>query len=97
MRRRAGAAFMSKLAGLPEDAAGQTPRMTIIGNKQILIQYPERLEQFTDQVVRIQLPEAKICITGKLLEVKELMPAEIIVEGTIANVQFDVKREKRFG
>ncbi|OMP67638.1 YabP/YqfC family sporulation protein [Domibacillus epiphyticus] len=97
MRRRDGAAFISKLAGLPEDVTGHVPRMTIIGNKQILIHHPERLEQFTDQDVLIKLPEAKIRITGKLLEVKELMPSEIVVEGTITNVQFETKQGKCFG
>lgn len=97
MKKREGAAFINKLAGLPADAAGGVPRITIIGSTQIAIQYPERLEQFTEQDVRIQLPGSTLHIKGKLLEVKELMPEEILVEGTMTNIQLEMKQGHRFG
>jgi sporulation protein YqfC len=97
MKKREGAAFISKLTGLPADAAGHVPRITIIGSTQILIQYPGRLEQFTEQDVRIQLSESTLHIKGKSLEVKELMPEEIIVEGTMTNIQVEMKQGHRFG
>ena len=75
--------WMGKMAGLPEDAVGRIPRVVMIGKSKVVVYNAEKLDQFTDQSVRIQLSDATLEIQGKSLEVKELMPDEVVIEGTI--------------
>ncbi|OES44330.1 YabP/YqfC family sporulation protein [Domibacillus iocasae] len=84
--------WMGKMAGLPEDAVGRIPRVVIIGKSKIAVYNAEKLEQFTDQSVRIQLSDATLEIQGKLLEVIELMPAEVVIEGNITSVCMKEKK-----
>ncbi|MCM3788468.1 YabP/YqfC family sporulation protein [Domibacillus sp. 8LH] len=86
--------WMGKMAGLPEDAIGRIPRVVVIGMNKVAVYNAEKLEQFTDRTVRIQLSDAVLEIQGKSLEVLELMPSEVVIEGTMTSVCL---KEKRFG
>lgn len=84
--------WMGKMAGLPEDAIGRIPRVVIIGRSKVIVYNAEKLEQFTDRTVRIQLSDAVLEIQGKSLEVLELMPAEVVIEGTAITACLKEKR-----
>ncbi|MCP3764274.1 YabP/YqfC family sporulation protein [Domibacillus sp. A3M-37] len=84
--------WMGKMAGLPEDAVGRIPRVVMIGNSKVVVYNAEKLEQFTNQFVRIQLSNATLEIQGKSLEVLELMPAEVVIEGEITSVCMKEKK-----
>lgn len=83
--------WVSKLAGLPEDATGRIPRIIIIGQSQVTVYNANKLERFTDQDVQIQLAESTLLITGKSLEVKELLPDEVSIKGHITGVSMKGK------
>ncbi|WP_046173870.1 YabP/YqfC family sporulation protein [Domibacillus indicus] len=84
--------WMGKMAGLPEDAVGRIPRVVVIGKGKVVVYNAEKLEQFTSQSVRIQLLDAVLEIKGKKLEVIELMPAELVIEGAITTVFMKEKK-----
>lgn len=86
--------WMGKMAGLPEDAIGRIPRVVVIGMNKVTVYNAEKLEQFTDRTVRIQLSDAVLEIQGKSLEVLELMPSEVVIEGTMTSVCL---KGKQFG
>ncbi len=83
--------WVSKLAGLPDDAAARIPRITIIGQSQVAVYNANKLERFTDRDVQIQLAESTLRITGKSLEVKELLPDEVVIKGKITGVSMKGK------
>lgn len=78
--------WIGKIAGLPEDAVGRIPRVVMLGRSKVMVYNAEKLEKFTDETVLIQLLGGSLHIQGKSLEVKELLPAEVIIEGAISMV-----------
>jgi sporulation protein YqfC len=81
------------LAGLleiPQDIVLDLPRITMLGNKQILIENHKGIIEYTPSLVRISLNQAELIIYGTELILGNLQLEQILVEGIVSEVKYEV-------
>ncbi|MDU4959806.1 MAG: sporulation protein YqfC [Sporomusaceae bacterium] len=83
---------MQRLAGLlelPQDIVLDLPRMTMLGNVQMLIENHKGIIEYTSTLVRIRLKQGELVIQGAELVLGNLQAEQILVEGTLQEIRFN--------
>lgn len=73
---------------LPQDLVFDLPRLTMVGNKQLLIENHRGVLHFSPDQLRLALPEGALTVSGSRLVIKAIMPEEVLIEGDIAAIQY---------
>ena len=82
-----------RLAGIleiPQDIVLDLPRITMLGNKQLLVENHKGIIEYTPSLVRIKLNQGELLVTGKLLTLCNLQLEQILVEGTVREIKYDI-------
>ena len=82
-----------RLAGIleiPQDIILDLPRITMLGNKQLLVENHKGIIEYTPSLVRIKLNQGELIIKGKNLELGNLQIEQILVEGTVEDLKYDL-------
>jgi len=82
-----------RLAGIleiPQDIILDLPRITMLGNKQLLVENHKGIIEYTPSLVRIKLNQGELLVTGKLLTLCNLQLEQILVEGTVREIKYDI-------
>ena len=82
-----------RLAGIleiPQDIILDLPRITMLGNKQLLVENHKGIIEYTPSVVRIKLNEGELIIVGRNLILGNLQIEQILVEGTVEELKYDL-------
>jgi sporulation protein YqfC len=91
MQRR-GPGKLQALAGLleiPQDIVLDLPRITMLGNQQLLVENHKGIVEYTPVLVRIKLNQGEVWIIGTNMVLSNLQLEQILVEGTITEVKYD--------
>jgi sporulation protein YqfC len=83
---------LQKLAGLleiPQDIVMDLPRITMLGNKQLLIENHKGIIEYTSSLIRIKLNQGELIVTGTDLTLGNLQVEQILVEGTVGELKYD--------
>lgn|GEM_PF-556792 len=80
---------VSDILDFPADVAGEGPKITITGRLQILVENYISIINFSDQEIRLETAEGNVCITGKGLVLKVLLPTELRIEGEVLSLSFE--------
>lgn len=83
---------MQRLAGLlelPQDIVLDLPRMTMLGNVQMLIENHKGIIEYTSTLVRIRLKQGELVVQGTELVLGNLQAEQILVEGTLQEIRFN--------
>jgi len=83
---------LQRLAGLleiPQDIVMDLPRITMLGNKQLLIENHKGIIEYTPSLVRIKLNQGELIISGSDLTLGNLQAEQILVEGTVEEIKYD--------
>ncbi|GMB00824.1 sporulation protein YqfC [Pelosinus sp. IPA-1] len=83
---------LQRLAGIleiPQDIVLDLPRITMLGNKQLLVENHKGIIEYTPSLVRINLEQGELIIHGKSLVLSNLQIEQILVEGTVGEVKYD--------
>lgn len=81
-----------RLAGLleiPQDIILDLPRITMLGNKQLLVENHKGIIEYTPAVVRINLNQGELIIRGQNMVLGNLQTEQILVEGTVEEIKYD--------
>ena len=84
---------LQRLAGIleiPQDIVLDLPRITMLGNQQLLVENHKGIIEYTTSLVRIKLNQGELMILGRDLELSSLQVEQILVEGTVGEVKYDV-------
>lgn len=84
---------LQKLAGLleiPQDIVLDLPRITMLGNKQLLIENHKGIIEYTPSLVRIKLSQGELIVNGANLSLGNLQAEQILVEGIVREVTYDI-------
>lgn len=84
---------MQRLAGLlelPQDIVLDLPRVTILGNVQMLIENHRGIIEYNPEVVRIRLKQGEIEINGSDLTLGNLQPEQILIEGIMSGIRYNL-------
>lgn len=71
---------------LPAEMLCGTYRLTSIGSENIIIENYKSIVEYEANIIRFS---SGICIVGDKLNVTEITADEIIIEGTIKNIEFE--------
>jgi sporulation protein YqfC len=83
---------LQRLAGMleiPQDIVLDLPRITMLGNQQLLVENHKGIIEYTPSLVRIKLNQGELIISGKDLTLSNLQVEQILVEGTVGDVKYD--------
>jgi sporulation protein YqfC len=83
---------MQRLAGLlelPQDIVLDLPRITMLGNIQMLVENHKGIIEYTPELVRIRLKQGELVINGSDLVLGNLQAEQILVEGTMSEIRYN--------
>lgn len=73
---------------LPGDLVFDLPRLTMIGNKQLLIENHQGVVHFSPEELHLELKQGILTVEGAELVIKAIMPEEVIIEGRISGIKY---------
>ena len=82
-----------RLAGMleiPQDIVLDLPRITMLGNRQLLVENHKGIIEYTPSLVRIKLNQGELLVIGKNLMLGNLQIEQILVEGTVGEIKYDI-------
>jgi len=79
---------MSELLELPKDIVLNVPKLTMVGNKDLLIENFKGIIEYDNDRIRINTNSGIIKITGEGLEIKEITSEDLMVNGYISSLEF---------
>jgi len=82
-----------RLAGvleIPQDIVLDLPRITMLGNQQLLVENHKGIIEYTPSLVRIKLNQGELLVAGKNLMLGNLQIEQILVEGTVGEIKYDI-------
>ncbi len=83
--------FGEKLAStldLPKDALLNIPRITAVGNQELVIEGHQHIAQYTDQRLRISVYNGEVVVAGQNLTIKRIAEGRIWICGEIKQLEF---------
>lgn len=92
-RRRSRRGRLQRLAGMleiPPDVVLDWPRITMLGNKQLLVENHKGIIEYTGVFVRIKLTHGELAVTGNDLVIGSLQAEQLLVEGTVTDIKYDI-------
>ena len=78
-----------KLFEIPQELISNVPKITIIGFNRMLIENYKGILEYQDFFIRIKMKEGLININGCDLSMNEMTKDDLIVTGTIENIEFE--------
>ena len=92
-RRRSRRGRLQRLAGMleiPPDVVLDWPRITMLGNKQLLVENHKGIIEYTGVFVRIKLTHGELAVTGNDLVIGSLQAEQLLVEGSVTDIKYDI-------
>ena len=90
LRRKGNLQSLAGLLEIPQDIILDLPRITMLGNKQLLVENHKGIIEYTPSLVRIKLTQGELYIQGSNLSLGNLQAEQILVEGVVQEVKYDI-------
>ncbi|WP_094606241.1 hypothetical protein SPSIL_026570 [Sporomusa silvacetica DSM 10669] len=90
LRRKGRLQSLAGLLEIPQDIVMDLPRITMLGNKQLLVENHKGIIEYTPSLVRIKLSQGELLIYGQTLTLGNLQAEQILVEGVVQKVNYDI-------
>lgn len=71
---------------IPKEVILDLPKITMLGNVQVVIENHKGITEYTSMVVRVNTSMGEYSITGEGLSLRSILPEEIAIEGKIEAV-----------
>ncbi|MBP2645735.1 MAG: sporulation protein YqfC [Firmicutes bacterium] len=88
--RRGKMERIAALLEIPDDIVLDLPRITMLGNKQLLVENHKGIIEYTASLVRIRLNQGELIIAGENLTLGNLQTEQILFEGIVAEIKYEV-------
>ncbi|MDR3592410.1 MAG: sporulation protein YqfC [Negativicutes bacterium] len=88
-RRKGNLQVLAGLLEIPQDIVLDLPRVTMLGNKQVLVENHKGIIEYTDSLLRIRLNQGELVVVGENLVLGSLQPELLFIEGVISAVRYD--------
>ena len=72
---------------VPTDTLVNVPRISIVGNRQVVIENYRQILALTESQIRVGTADGEVVIRGEHLRVRTIVPGELVAEGTIVGVE----------
>lgn len=82
---------ISEFLEIPGELVGNNTKLTLVGNKYMYLEGKYKVADYYDYYIRIITKKYGINITGEALEIKEMKDVELVVEGKIKNLEYEIR------
>ncbi|WP_066636509.1 sporulation protein YqfC [Desulfolucanica intricata] len=79
---------VSDLLEIPNDIMLDLPKIVLVGNLQVFIENHKGIVEYSPEVIRINVGEGEVVVTGEELMLRNILMDEICVEGRIKGLNF---------
>lgn len=79
---------VSELFELPKEIVLNLPKLTMIGNNQMLVENHKGIIEYTPQRVRMNSTIGVIRVQGNNINLKNIATEDIMITGDIKNIEF---------
>lgn len=90
LRRKSNLQSLAGFLDIPQDIVLDLPRITMLGNQQLLVENHKGIIEYTPSLVRIKLNQGELFIQGQNLTLGNLQAEQILVEGTLRGITYDI-------
>ena len=80
--------------GLPKEVISKTPKLTITGFEEMLIENFKGIMEYEDYFARIKTEIGIININGFHLKLNQMTEDDILVTGSIGSLEFEKERDE---
>ncbi|MDL2280269.1 sporulation protein YqfC [Selenomonadales bacterium OttesenSCG-928-I06] len=87
-RRRKKLESLGRFFDVPSEIILDLPRLTGLGNKQMLIENHKGIIEYSSLVVRIKVNSGEIIIKGRNLSIGVFQAEQLLVEGIIEVIEY---------
>ncbi|MGF7046098.1 sporulation protein YqfC [Paenibacillus sp. DS2015] len=77
-----------ELFDLPQDIIFDLPRLTMVGNKELLIENHRGVLHFSSEKLTLSLTQGSLEVEGSELMIRSILSQEVMIEGTIVNIKY---------
>ena len=88
-RKKAGLQRLAGFFDIPEDLVLDMPRITMLGNRQVLIENHKGIVEYTPSLVRVRLNQGELSVNGTELSLGSFQEEQILIEGLVASLHYD--------
>ena len=79
---------VSEILELPKDIMLGLPKITMIGQIEIHIENHKGIIEYSKEIIRINTSEGVLKITGKSMDIKNIITEEVVIIGEIISIEF---------
>lgn len=80
---------LDKILDIPKEVSTETPKVTVVGFSEILIQNHKGILEYEEYFIRLITLIGNININGFNLKIDEMTPDDLKITGTIDSVDFE--------
>jgi sporulation protein YqfC len=81
--------LLSDALDIPKELVMNLPRITMVGNLQIVVENHRGILDFTSQEVRVALSRGVVGVSGVNLTLRSMDQDELVVDGELTRVWFE--------
>lgn len=74
---------------LPADVLGDSPKITIVGRQEIIVENYQEIIMFTEGEICLDTAEGLLRLYGQNFLLKSILPAELKIEGELKSLAYD--------
>lgn len=74
---------------IPQDIILDLPRITMLGNKQLLVENHKGIIEYCSSLVRINVDQGELIVIGRNLLLGNLQTEQILIEGVVEEIKYD--------
>lgn len=89
MRAKRGLQRLARALELPQDLVMDLPRLTMLGNQQVLIENHRGIVEYAPEFVRVNLSNGALLVKGRNLTLGNLQPEQLLIEGAVEEIRYD--------
>ena len=82
---------ISEFLELPGELVGNNTKITLVGDKYMYLEGKYKIADYYNHYIRIITKKYGININGENLEIKEMKDVELVVEGRIKNIEYEIR------
>lgn len=79
---------LADLLEMPREVVMDLPKVTIVGNLQVLLENHRGIIEYSPERLRISVNLGEIIISGEGLVLRNILPEQIVVEGKVISISF---------
>jgi len=88
VRKKSMKEKLTEVLELPKELVLDIPRLTLVGNKDMMIENYKRIIEYGSSCIRVRTGSGIVKLTGAGLIIKEITAEEILIAGEIAVLEF---------